>query len=310
MKTNFQKTSNVLLTSLFFLLASQSGEAQNAGFVGTDYRIGLGSSTSAKFEMSTDAGPIFTIKNPNIFENGTFTLAKRTPIEIHNADFTNSISYEKKFRFVDKLSGSDYLNLSIDEILLKGPKLSSWGDLNFRADNDNTGDDGFFFRDNTDAIVFGIGQDGNATVKNNLAVNGTLNSTVINGTTVNATTVKVTGDNLITGKVGVGTLTPTEKFEVAGTAKATSFVTATTRFPDYVFENNYALNSLEKVDAFVKENKHLPGMPSEKEVVEKGMNLGQVSVITVEKLEELYLHVIQLNEKIKSLTAEIKELKK
>lgn len=56
---------------------------------------------------------------------------------------------------------------------------------------------------------------------------------------------------------------------------------------------------------YIKENKHLPGVVSAKEVKEKGgFELGAVQMMTLEKLEELYLHVIQLSERIKALEQE------
>ena len=75
---------------------------------------------------------------------------------------------------------------------------------------------------------------------------------------------------------------------------------------DHVFDGNYDLMPLEKVDAFVKKNKHLPNIPSEKEIRENGYSMKEMNIRFIEKIEELYLHVIKLEQKIKDLKTKIK----
>lgn len=78
---------------------------------------------------------------------------------------------------------------------------------------------------------------------------------------------------------------------------------------DYVFEKSYKLNSLEEVKTFVEKNKHLPGVPSASELVEQGgIDLGKMDAKLMEKIEELTLYVIQLNEQNKALSKRIAEL--
>ncbi len=72
---------------------------------------------------------------------------------------------------------------------------------------------------------------------------------------------------------------------------------------DYVFDENYPLQSLEEVKDYIKTNHHLPSVPSAAEMVETGNDLGATDAILLAKIEELYLHVIQLNEEIKRLKA-------
>jgi hypothetical protein len=66
-------------------------------------------------------------------------------------------------------------------------------------------------------------------------------------------------------------------------------------WPDYVFEPHYALLDLKDLSDFIKENKHLPEVPSEKEVLENGIKLGEMNAILLKKIEELTLYVVQLN---------------
>ncbi len=74
-------------------------------------------------------------------------------------------------------------------------------------------------------------------------------------------------------------------------------------FPDYVFANDYKLMSLEEVASFIKKHQHLPNMKSEKEVVKEGMDLKELTLKLVEKVEELTLYTIQQQQLINELQA-------
>ena len=63
---------------------------------------------------------------------------------------------------------------------------------------------------------------------------------------------------------------------------------------DYVFEEGYQLMSTEELEAFIKKHKHLPGVPSAAELVENGLDLGEMNKILLEKIEELTLRVIEI----------------
>jgi len=77
---------------------------------------------------------------------------------------------------------------------------------------------------------------------------------------------------------------------------------------DYVFEEDYDLNSVEKVEAFVKENKHLPNVPSAKEVSENGVDMVEMDATLLRQIEELWLHVIDLKKENDTLKEEVKTL--
>ncbi|MBR4838982.1 MAG: hypothetical protein IK005_00725 [Paludibacteraceae bacterium] len=79
---------------------------------------------------------------------------------------------------------------------------------------------------------------------------------------------------------------------------------------DYVFEENYNLKSLGEVESFVKENKHLPGVPSAAEMAKNGMSVSEMSNLLLEKVEELTLHMIQLEKENKALKAKFEMLEK
>lgn len=106
------------------------------------------------------------------------------------------------------------------------------------------------------------------------------------------------------GKVGIGTTNPgTFKLAVEGKIGAREVkVTLQNPWPDYVFNNNYKLRSLYSLEQFIMANKHLPGLPSAEEVnKDGGIELGLMNVKLLEKIEELTLHLIELNKKVEKL---------
>jgi hypothetical protein len=73
---------------------------------------------------------------------------------------------------------------------------------------------------------------------------------------------------------------------------------------DYVFESDYNLRSLEEVDAFIQQNKHLPDIPSAEEFATNGVGLGEMDDMLLRKVEELTLYVIELQRQINDLKTE------
>ena len=115
------------------------------------------------------------------------------------------------------------------------------------------------------------------------------------------------------GNVAIGSfINPTYKLTVDGTISATEVKVSTTPNSDYVFEPDYELLSIQEVETFVKENKHLPDIPSAEEFKENGVGLGEMDDMLLRKVEELTLYVIELkkeNELLKARDKEINELK-
>ena len=68
--------------------------------------------------------------------------------------------------------------------------------------------------------------------------------------------------------------------------------------------------SLDKLESFVKENKHLPNVPSAEEMSKNGLDVMQTSAKLMEKIEELTLYMIEMNKEIKALQKENEQLKK
>ncbi len=104
------------------------------------------------------------------------------------------------------------------------------------------------------------------------------------------------------GFVGIGTTKPTHLLSVNGTIRAKEvLVDLCENLADYVFSPDYSLMPLPKVEAFVKQNKHLPEIPSAAEVKEKGLSMGEMQNKLLQKIEELTLYVIEQQKQIEEL---------
>lgn len=89
---------------------------------------------------------------------------------------------------------------------------------------------------------------------------------------------------------------------IQGKILATDFTAlAVPQWPDYVFGDEYKLWPLADVKKFIEENKHLPNIPSAKEIEKNGVQLGDMSKRLMEKVEELTLYILQLQEQVDEL---------
>ncbi|PLB17862.1 tail fiber protein [Mariniflexile rhizosphaerae] len=97
----------------------------------------------------------------------------------------------------------------------------------------------------------------------------------------------------ISGKVGIGTTTPDSKLTVAGNIHAREVKVTISAGADFVFHDDYNLPKLEEVEQFIKENKHLPEIASEKEMKDNGLLLAEMNIKLLQKIEELTLYTIE-----------------
>jgi hypothetical protein len=110
------------------------------------------------------------------------------------------------------------------------------------------------------------------------------------------------------GKVGIGTTTPPYPLSVEGKIGAREVIVESTQWSDYVFQPGYRLRPLSEVRAYIQAHHHLPEIPSETDVKEKGVNVGEMQAKLLAKIEELTLHMIQADERIQALERQNHEL--
>jgi hypothetical protein len=112
------------------------------------------------------------------------------------------------------------------------------------------------------------------------------------------------------GNVGIGTSNPTSKLTVAGNINSREVKVSVDAGADFVFEKDYALPSLQEVEKFVTENKHLPEIASAKEMQVNGINLSEMNIKLLQKVEELTLYMIEQEKKNIKQSIEIEISKK
>jgi len=124
----------------------------------------------------------------------------------------------------------------------------------------------------------------------------------------------ISGNNLISGvsgNVGIGSTNPDEKLTVRGTIHAEEIKVDLQVPADYVFESyfdgastlksEYTMPNLKELEDYLKENYHLPEIPSAQEIREEGLMLKEMTNLLLQKIEELTLYTIEQEHKINAL---------
>lgn len=142
------------------------------------------------------------------------------------------------------------------------------------------------------------------------------------GNPVNETILTIIGDynpniveyhdysnSIFSGNMVVGSdqIDSNYKLSVNGNIKATE-IKVEAQTADFVFEEDYKLRPLNVVEAFVKENKHLPEIPSAKQMEADGVNVAEMNKLLLQKVEEQTLYIIMMNKQLLELTKRMEKL--
>lgn len=97
------------------------------------------------------------------------------------------------------------------------------------------------------------------------------------------------------------------KVEIHGALRATDLDLNAKWWSDFVFKSDYKLMSLDSLSGFIKTYGHLPDMPSEKEVLDSGINVADMQALQQQKIEELTLYTIGQQQEILTLKTLLEE---
>jgi len=122
------------------------------------------------------------------------------------------------------------------------------------------------------------------------------------------------------GRVGIGTLAPAQPLHVSGNIRTDgSFIAGGTALnvPDYVFEPDYKLLPLTDLASYVAKEKHLPDIPSAQDIKTRGVNVSELQMQLLKKVEELTLYTLEQEkinrrqeQRIRQLTARLAALER
>jgi len=107
------------------------------------------------------------------------------------------------------------------------------------------------------------------------------------------------------GYVGIGTEHPQNKLDVRGSIRANEIYVNNVSGADFVFDEAYDLRPLSEVKEYVQQYQHLPEMPSAAEMQRKGVNMNDLQMQLLQKVEELTLYIIQQEQRIRELELQI-----
>ncbi|OYQ33023.1 hypothetical protein CHU92_13970 [Flavobacterium cyanobacteriorum] len=184
------------------------------------------------------------------------------------------------------------------------------------AFNAEQGSGGYFrLFDKNQEINFRVTDDGNSSVtidlpktNSRIVVGGWANYLPEHKFVVRGSSM-IEGNVLTDSNIGIGTSSFTDgsdnyRLSVNGNIRAYRVKVYTT-WADYVFEDDYELPTLEEVEQHIKEKGHLKDIPSAKEVEAKGIELGEMNKLLLQKIEELTLYTIELNKELKILKEQL-----
>ncbi len=259
----------------------------------------------------TNSVPSVSLNNPN----APVTIAVNTPLLLS----ANATDVDGTISEVSFLNGSTVLGIAAQT---SSPYTFTWiptstGTYNIKAKAvDNVGGIGesLVYTVTVTAASTGWGMLGNAvTTTNNISDGflGTTNAQPLIVKTNNLERYRLTSDGkLLIGSTQLASGAPANTLLTVNgyiMAKGLKVTQLSQNWPDFVFERGYDLMPLPTLAEFIKKNKHLPGVPSAREIEREGLSVAENQAILLRKIEELTLYILQQQEQIDQLKKEIRK---
>ncbi len=255
--------------------------------------LGLGLSPTGRLQIKGGG-------DPNVDKNGVAVYnsvanSVRASLSVTSSDhgIINLYNSASSLRATINSNGNTYFNggnvgISVlspqSKLHIAGIASSTIGGDGLMLSDDGTPTRAFLFRIDNDNKDFHIDNKYDATWSTSL--------TILRGS----------------GRVGIGTSNPQSLLAVKGKITAQEIEVTLSGWSDFVFDKNYKLETLDEVENYIMENGHLPNVPSEEEVIKKGVNLGEMDAILLRKIEELTLYMIDMKKENEELKAELGKL--
>jgi len=246
-----------------------------------------------------DLGDVYDIEQINVFNRTSSCCRTRivgAQLQIatdpNNYEVVSTLNANLEQQFNNINQTARYVRVYLTTSVLSLAEVEVFGTLHVPPTDDNGGGDDTGGDDTGGGTDDGGGADDGGSTGNGPSV----------------WTQSGTNINYNDGNVGIGTTTPDEKLAVNGTIHAREVRVDLSGWPDYVFDKNYNLPSLEEIQKHIKEKGHLPNIPSAKEVAENGVELGEMNKLLLEKIEELTLYILEMEKKHIYKDAKIMEL--
>ncbi len=141
--------------------------------------------------------------------------------------------------------------------------------------------------------------------------------------------ILASNNTIVNGKLGVGTNNPQFSLDINGNVRIgnksqftgphidailnvfgkavfTRAIVTQLNWADYVFKEEYKIYSLEELEEYIKKYHHLPNVPSDTEIINKGLDIGEIQKIQMEKIEEIIIYLIQLKKEIENIKTTLK----
>jgi len=246
--------------------------------------VGIGTTTPSSLLTVNGSNPIFQMRNANIDKG--FVQLSGDDIKIG----TNATNPNGKF--IVRTNGSD--RIFVDDNGSTTIGNGNEGGVIVDADNPY-----LYIKSGgltRGSLTFNDGNE-NLVLQKTLFGNGHL---IISGNQQAGSSIHLSENGEF--NFGTGLFPNGYRMSVEGKVLATDFTTlAVANWPDYVFDKAYKLKPLGEVKKYITEHKHLPNIPSAAEMEKNGIQLGEMSKKLMEKVEELTLYVLQLQEQIDEL---------